>query len=304
MGPEDGRNNNEVLFFHLQDYISKIKLTDNTLFHLEETNRNFDDYFKKLSEVDKNAILYYWIDSLKKEIKYSNAIENNSNARYLAFDDDVFFETLNISHTRIKKLHQYITNSNVDSDYRKCDVRVSSIYEDGTEDVFWHGAKSEDVKKFMDDFIQVYKQDTLSSIFSSPFLKSALIHLLFVRIHPFNDGNGRTARMIHNIKFTQSLNHVYKSNLKVCPLNLSQSILVNKHTYVNILNSIYFDMQHNSNDEINKWFDFILNMVDEQIYYNNNKLPKLYDAFNNISKISESDDSYYANYARKMKLFK
>ena len=200
MGPENGRNNNEVSFFHLQDYISKIKLTDNTLFHLEETNRNFDDYFKKLSEVDKNAILYYWIDSLKKEIKYSNAIENNSNARYLAFDDDVFFETLNISHTRIKKLHQYITNSNVDSDYRKCDVRVSSIYEDGTEDVFWHGAKSEDVKKFMDDFIQVYKQDTLSSIFSSPFLKSALIHLLFVRIHPFNDGNGRTARMIHNIK--------------------------------------------------------------------------------------------------------
>lgn len=87
-------------------------------------------------------------------------------------------------------------------------------------------------------------------------------------------------------------------------INLSQSILVNKHTYVNILNSIYFDMQHNSNDEINKWFDFILNMVDEQIYYNNNKLPKLYDAFNNISKISENDDSYYANYARKMKLFK
>lgn len=74
MGPENGRNNNEVSFFHLQDYISKIKLTDNTLFHLEETNRNFDDYFKKLSEVDKNAILYYWIDSLKKEIKYSNAI--------------------------------------------------------------------------------------------------------------------------------------------------------------------------------------------------------------------------------------
>ena len=124
MGPENGRNNNEVSFFHLQDYISKIKLTDNTLFHLEETNRNFDDYFKKLSEVDKNAILYYWIDSLKKEIKYSNAIENNSNARYLAFDDDVFFETLNISHTRIKKLHQYITNSNVDSDYRKCDVEL------------------------------------------------------------------------------------------------------------------------------------------------------------------------------------
>ena len=46
MGPENGRNNNEVSFFHLQDYISKIKLTDNgyivSLDNKDSTNSNID----------------------------------------------------------------------------------------------------------------------------------------------------------------------------------------------------------------------------------------------------------------------
>ena len=61
----------------------------------------------------------------------------------------------------------------------------------------------------MDDFIKFYKTKSLSVIDSNPFLKSALAHLLFVRIHPFSDGNGRTARMIHNMKFTESINNIY-----------------------------------------------------------------------------------------------
>ena len=60
--------------------------------------------------------------------------------------------------------------------------------------------------------------------------------------------------------------------LKLCPLNLSQNILLNQFTYVNRIDDIYFDLEHDSNHEINRWFDFMLNMVDEQIYYNNNKL--------------------------------
>ena len=44
---------------------------------------------------------------------------------------------------------------------------------------------------------------------SNPFLKSALIHLLFLRIHPYADGNGRTARLLHNSKFTASINSIY-----------------------------------------------------------------------------------------------
>ena len=69
----------------------------------------------------------------------------------------------------------------------------------------------------MNDFIRVYKQGGTSSIYSNPFLASSLIHLLFLRIHPYTDGNGRTARILHNIKFTEMINKLYGTRLKLSP---------------------------------------------------------------------------------------
>jgi len=54
-------------------------------------------------------------------------------------------------------------------------------------------------------------------------------------------------------------------NLKISPVNLSQSININLITYVKILNSIYFDLKHDNNEMLNRWFDFIINMYEEQL---------------------------------------
>lgn len=63
-----------------------------------------------------------------------------------------------------------------------------------------------------------------------------------------------------------------------------QSILINQPTYARRINDIYFDLEHDSNDETNRWFDFILNMTDEQLYFNTNRLPRL-------KKIASLDDN-------------
>ena len=103
----------------------------------------------------------------------------------------------------------------------------------------------------MRDFIKVYKQNKIALLYSNPFLVSSLMHLLFVRIHPYTDGNGRTSRVIHNIKFTEAINRLYGMKLKISPLNLSESILLNKITYNKRINQIYFDLDHDTNDAIN-----------------------------------------------------
>ena len=59
---------------------------------------------------------------------------------------------------------------------------------------------AKDLTKIMNDFIKVDRYTGLSFLYSSPFLFSVLIHLLLVRIHPYSDGNGRTARILHSIK--------------------------------------------------------------------------------------------------------
>lgn len=206
-----------------------------------------------------------------------------------------------MSHTQVKRLHKFAFPKGED-EYRDDDVRVSRITQSGDEEIFWWGAKANDVKHFMDDFIRFYKSNSLSVLDTNPFLKSSLAHLLFVRIHPFSDGNGRTARLIHNIKFTETINKIYGMKLKICPLNLSQNILLNQATYARRINDIYFDLEHDSNDEINKWFDFILNMVDEQLYFSTNRLPKLNKSFNNIIKLKDTDNKEFIKEVDKMKI--
>lgn len=298
MGPINGINPNKVTYFDLEEYVKRIKVEDYVLEHMEESNEMFDQYLKKLSQYDDYSIIYYLIDYVSKELSDSYAIEKHYIEPSKILKNDVFFETLQMNHSRIKKIHTFVLGQ--EEDYRQKDVKVSAVMKDGSEVVYWHAPIHEDVKRFMDDFIKIYKTKSLSLIHSNPFLKAALIHLLFVRIHPFVDGNGRTARVIHNIKFTEAINNIHNMKLKISPLNLSSSILINQFEYAKRLDSIYFDLEHDCNAEINKWFDYILKMVDEQVYFSSTKIDELDEALKNISKMKDTDTSDIPKLAKKM----
>lgn len=271
MKTNDGVNLNKFDYFPLEEYVRRINVEDFVLEHMEETNKEFDEYLTIISKCDDYTKIYYFLETISKEVIASQKIEKHYVTNKDILEKDGFFTSLQMSHANIKRLHEIATNE--ESDYRDNEVRVSAMIDD-REKIYWYGAKPDDVKPFMDDFIKFYKTKSLSVVDSNPFLKSALAHLLFVRIHPFSDGNGRTARMIHNMRFTESINNIYGMRLKLCPLNLSQSILINQFTYANRINDIYFNLEHDSNHEINRWFDFILNMVDEQLYYSKMRIPR------------------------------
>lgn len=271
MSPKNGCNPNKTTYFSLEEYVDRIKLNDNIRYHIEETSEEFDKYIKRLKEYDESTILYFLISAFEKEMKDSNLIENHIINPKEINEKNVFFDSLTISHNRIRALHQFVTNNEEEYNYRKIDAWVRTL-RGNDETIYWYGADPKDIKNFMDDFIKIYKNKSMSAKDNNAFIKSSLVHLLFMRIHPFKDGNGRTARIIQSMKFTEAINKVYGYNLKISPLHLSQSIYLNKQEYYKRLNNIYFDLEHDNNDEINKWFDFILNMFDEQIYYMSNRL--------------------------------
>ena len=271
MGPENCCNLERVEYFPLEEYISRIKLNSNLLYHLEETSKDFDKYIKLLSSDDPDIVASFLINSFEKEIVDSNIIENHTSNYSKINENNIFYYTLNINHQRIKNLHKFALEKETIDDYRKEEAWVGYV-KDNEKHIYWYGAEPEDIKKFMDDYIKEYKANSLSLLNSNPFLKSALITLLFIRIHPFGDGNGRTARLLYDMKFTELINKIYKTNLKISPLHISNSILLNQPSYVHALDSIYFDVKHDCNDEINKWFDFCLNMTDEQLFYLSNEL--------------------------------
>ncbi len=273
----NGMNDAYVSYFPLDDYVDRIILLPDLLEHLQDTNHDFIKYLKKLSQYDESYVIDYWIYLQYEELKYNQKIEKIDFSKINLLEDTVFFDTLNISHKRIHGLHNFATRGEMEPtfDYRKDEVNVSRYTADGREEIFWRGANAKDVGKFMNDFIKIYKRKDISMLMCNPFLKSSLIHLLFLRIHPYTDGNGRTARLLHNAKFTEGINNIYGTKLKISPLNLSESIYLNKPSYAKAIDSIYFDLDHDNNDAINAWFNTMLNMADEQIYSSGNKLDSI-----------------------------
>lgn len=297
---KDWINEEKVSYFSLQEYIAKIKLDDKILFHLEDTSQNFQNYIdtlKKVCDNDDYAIIYYWLDDAIKELKTSAELENHHFRNEQLFNSNLFFDRLTIDHERIKMIHKFvcensgtpITNK---GQYRKVPVDVGADYSFGHQ-VYWNAPEPEYVKKFMDDYLVFYKTKSIKEIYNNPFLKSALAHLLFVRIHPFTDGNGRTARIIQNITFTNGINKIYDTNLRLSPLNISTNILLNKYTYADKLNRIKFNLTTDNNEMINKWFTFILNMYDEQLYFQEHRIPALKQALKNINSLKTSEDDIY-----------
>ena len=174
----------------------------------------------------------------------------------------------------LKKVHGVMTYLTVDE---------SGEFRKGNEGVFDENGNCihvcpppEQVNELMKQLFK-WMEDNNGMI--HPLILSSVFHYEFVFIHPFKDGNGRTARILHNIKFTEMINKLYGTRLKLSPLNISESILINKITYVKRIDNIYFDIKHDSNIEINAWFNFILDMIDEQLYKAMNKLEKIDSSF-------------------------
>ena len=283
----------DINYFDLFEFIEKIKLSPRVLEHMEDTNKDFDKYLKKFSQFDDNFAIYFWISRFYSEVKNSNYIENHDLNKFDFTIANLFFDRLSISNSRIHDIHKSIMRDEPDQSkvgvYRKTPVKISSLYDD-TEEIFWYGVKEEDIKDFMNSFIEVYKSNSPSVLNSNPFLKSSLIHLLFLKIHPYYDGNGRTARMLHSIKFTQIINSIYGMNLKICPVNLSESIKLNLLSYVKAPDNIYFDLDHDNNEMINYWFNCMLNMYDEQLYRNQGILDNMDEDFEKILRLKEKID--------------
>lgn len=108
----------------------------------------------------------------------------------------------------------------------------------GREKVHYEAPSSERVPYEMQQFLEWFNQENdLDSV-----LKSAVAHLWFVTIHPFDDGNGRIARTIADLQLTRSDG----SNQRF--YSMSSQIRKNRNSYYEILE----DTQKGDQD-ITKW---------------------------------------------------
>lgn len=96
------------------------------------------------------------------------------------------------SEWQIKNLHRLILRG-INDEY-------AGVYRD--QQVFISGAKHRPpapflIKEQMEDLINWYKQESNQL---HPITRGAMLHAVFVGIHPFIDGNGRTSRLLLNLE--------------------------------------------------------------------------------------------------------
>ncbi len=120
----------------------------------------------------------------------------------------------------------------------------------GREKIHFTAPPSKDIEKEMKKFILWFNQTAPGAIYeikAAP-VRSAIAHLYFESIHPYEDGNGRIGRAISEKALAQSLGHPIL-------ISLSQEIEANKKSY-------YLNLKNAQKvNEITGWIKYFLEMV-------------------------------------------
>ncbi len=143
---------------------------------------------------------------LTKEIKktYQNKAEqeiSNLRAVYDMIKNEVptFQEKIPINEGFIKKMHEAIT-VNVDYKDNQPGVYRNHIVKVGNEEhggIYTPPRLLADIEKLMQEFVLWI--NSAEMLTEPPVIRAAFAHYYLGRIHPFGDGNGRTARIIEAI---------------------------------------------------------------------------------------------------------
>lgn len=120
----------------------------------------------------------------------------------------------------------------------------------GKEKVHFEAIPSKDLSKEISEFLVWFNSET--SI--DPVLKTAIAHLWFVTIHPFEDGNGRIARAITDMLLARA------DGIPKRFYSMSKEIMKNRKEYYDIL-----ERTQQGALDITKWISWFLTCLREAL---------------------------------------
>lgn len=266
------------MFIHEYDNWTEFRWDENKVaILLDEVTREQGKLYGRLSGVGLESQLSAMTENLTRDVVYSSEIEGirlnadevrSSIARRLGIDnapkaspsryiDAVVAVTIDAMEHFDRPLDKeklcawqaaffpmgYSDGSQIEvGKYRTHEEHIVSGYL-GKERIHYIAPSPDRVEKEMEDFISWFNDYCPVS----PVIRSAIAHLWFVSIHPFEDGNGRLARILGDIYLARG----DKSKFRF--YNVSSEINRDKNHYYNTLERI----QH-GNGDITEWLVWYL----------------------------------------------
>ncbi|WP_338360076.1 Fic family protein [Yeosuana marina] len=167
----------------------------------------------KLEYGETKALLLFGITAQGKPLK--DHIEMQAHNEALKYIEEIVKEDRPLTEQFIRDLNNLILKSDYQVDAITPDgqptkkwVRVGEYKREPnhvltrTGEIF-RFAEPNEVPALMNELIQWYRTEKEKTDFNA-FLVAAEFHYRFIRIHPFDDGNGRTARILMNFILMQS----------------------------------------------------------------------------------------------------
>lgn len=99
------------------------------------------------------------------------------------------------SHEFIYRVWQILTEGTIEQEDITKLYRTDKVFVERNNEVVYEGPNHELVYGMMDSLIEFMNKSSMMN----PIINACVIHYYFVYIHPFFDGNGRTARALMNI---------------------------------------------------------------------------------------------------------
>ncbi len=202
--------------------------------------------------------------SVAKKLGVETSIEKDS-SHYIDGIVEVMLDATNnydipLTEKRLFNWHTMLFPNNardiIIGAYRQTGMKVISGMM-GREKIHYIAPQPTDIAPMMKDFLDFFnqKQDITT------YLKSAIAHLWFVSIHPFDDGNGRMARAISDMALSQA------DNSKMRFFSISKQINIEKKYYYRIL-----ERTQKSNGDLTEWIDWYLSCMQHAIARSNDIL--------------------------------
>lgn len=189
------------------------------------------------------------LETAEKEIR------NLKVAYELLIEIDLKDSVTTLDENHIRQIHSIITNGikhehNMPGQYRNHIVKVGDV---DHGDVYTPPKCLADIENLMRKFLEWINSDSITSL--DPILRAGLAHYYLGLIHPFGDGNGRTARLIEALLMKSS-------GIRYVPIMLSNFYYTHIDEYFRAFSLTRKDKEHT----VTTFLEFVLKGVIESLY--------------------------------------
>lgn len=198
-----------------------------------------DELYKAVSETNKNRIMN---PATKEVLRYREALWSGYNKlqENYTIDKDLIisvFQKIKDTSAGIRRPQAAVVIKRGESEFRSGDVIYTPPRGEGV------------IEKLLDNLVEYLDDDVKYP--TDPLLKMCIAHYQFEAIHPFNDGNGRTGRILNLLYLNQ------KNLLSHPALYLSKYIIKYKDDYYHNLGTV------TKRGNWSNWVEYMLDAIEK-----------------------------------------